>query len=178
MKRFLPLAAVATSVLLAGEMRAQSGFAAAETKRLQATTTAAAYSSDRVRNSVYAAAAPRFNFGGVNPGASLNTFSRPNKPFSSISRGPTVTPYLALDQPFANTATNYYTLIRPQLEQQRINDQVQRQAQLMQRQMSQFTSRPPYDPTGSETMAPTGHASVYMNHGGYYQMPAPAGRKR
>jgi hypothetical protein len=46
----------------------------------------------------------------------------------------------------------------------------------MQRQLGQIGAQPPYDPTGSEMRAPTGHGSVYMNYGGYYTMPAPKRR--
>jgi hypothetical protein len=162
MKPFMIIAAAASVVLAAGQCRAQSSFAVTEMNRLSRNSSPANFSADRIRQQAITAAVPQFG----------NALGR-MKPFSSISRGPSVTPYLALDQPFTNTATNYYTLIRPQLEQQRINQIQSRQNQLMQRQLGEVASRPPYDPTGSERMAPTGHTAVYMNFGGYYQMPAP-----
>ena len=170
MKFSLTMLTVAAAMLISDEARAQSGgFASAEVNRLQAV--ARPRTAESIRNSTVNSAVPRYSFSGVNPGLSLNALSRPNKPFSSISRGPSVTPYLALDNPFTSPATSYYTQIRPQMEQQRINQQQERQNQQMQRQLGQIGSTPPYDPTGSEMRAPTGHASVYMNYGGYYTMP-------
>jgi hypothetical protein len=157
--------------------QAAGGFAASEVNRLRGDSNPASFSADRIRSSVINSSVPRYSFAGVTGGVNQNVFGgTPNKPFSSISRGPSVTPYLAFDQPFSNTATSYYTQIRPQLEQQRVNQQVQREQQQMQRQMGALTSRPPYDPQGSEAMAPTGHAAVYMNYGGYYTAPAPRRR--
>jgi hypothetical protein len=166
MKLLLTFAVVTWAMLVASQAQAQTGFAATEINRLSKVSNPANHSADRIRSNAITTAVPSYGFAGV------NALGRA-KPFSSISRGPSVTPYLALDQPFSNTATNYYTLIRPQLEQQRINQNQDRQNQLMQRQLSQVASRPPYDPTGSETMAPTGHTAVYMNYGGYYQVPPP-----
>jgi hypothetical protein len=172
MKAFLPLVAAAILLIAAGESRAQAPFAQTELNRLSASGNAASYSADRLRVNNVASALPR----GLSTNVLSGAMGRPNKPFSSVSRGPSVTPYLALDQPFSNTATNYYTMVRPQLEQQRVNQQMQRQTEMMQRQLSQVTSQPPFDPSGSQTMAPTGHAAVYMNYGGYYQTPPPRRR--
>ena len=169
MKFSLTMLTVAAAMLIPSESQAQGGFAAAEMNRLQSVSRPNSIAT--IRNSTVNSAVPRYSFAGVNPGLSLNALSRPNKPFSSISRGPSVTPYLALDNPFTSPATSYYTQIRPQLEQQRINQQQERQNQQMQRQLGQIGAQPPYDPTGSEMRAPTGHASVYMNYGGYYTMP-------
>jgi hypothetical protein len=176
----LPAAILSLSaaILIAGESQAQTGFAASELNRLQTASSPAAYSASRIRNSSMTVALPRTGLGQFNSGVASNVFGRANKPFSSISKGPSVTPYLALDNPFTSPATSYYTQIRPQMEQQQINQQQQRQNQLLQRQISQYTALQPYDPTGSETRAPTGHASVYMNYGGYYSTPAPAASKR
>jgi hypothetical protein len=169
---------LSAAILIAGESQAQTGFAASELNRLQTVANPATYSANRIRNSSMTAALPRSGLGQFTTGAASNAFGRANKPFSSISKGPSVTPYLALDNPFTSPATSYYTQIRPQMEQQRINQQQERQNQLMQRQISQYTALQPYDPTGSDARAPTGHASVYMNYGGYYSTPAPGGSKR
>lgn len=186
MKSFFVLAAVVIPLLAASQAAAQSapsGYAAAEIKRIQAVGSANIYSSDRIRNSVYNSALPNLGLSAsVSGNLFRNVLSRPNKPFSSISKGPNVSPYLALDQPFVNTATQYYTQVRPQLEQQRMNQQMQRQTELMQRQLSEVTSRPPYDPQGSQYMMPTGHTASFMtmtnfmNYGGYYQQPQPSRR--
>jgi hypothetical protein len=173
MRLTLSVLAVLCVLLVASDSQAQSAYTRAEINRINSVSNpqsvANGLSVDRIRAAAIGSAIPR----GVAPGLLNGALGRPNKPFSTISRGPSVTPYLALDQPFANSATNYYTLVRPQLEQQRINQQMQRQTELMQRQLSQVTSRPPYDPQGSEMMAPTGHGAVYMNYGSYYTMPRP-----
>ncbi len=178
MKLNLTIFVLAAALLTANEGRAQSGFAASEISRLQLPSSPANFTADRQRSQVMNNSVPRFGLANVNAGAVSNALGRANKPFSSISKGPSVTPYLALDNPFTSPATSYYTQIRPQMEQQRINQQQQRQNQTMQRQISQYTALQPYNPTGSEARAPTGHASVYMNYGGYYTTPAPAGARR
>jgi hypothetical protein len=177
MKFGLTIVTLAVAVLAAGESRAQTGFAAAEISRLSTSANAATYSADRIRKNATTAPVLRSGLGHYSPGA-VSNFGRASKPFSSISKGPSVTPYLALDNPFTSPATSYYTQIRPQMEQQRVNQEQQRQNQLLQRQMSQYTAIRPYDPTGSEMRAPTGHAAVHMNYGGYYTMPAPGGKRR
>jgi hypothetical protein len=46
------------------------------------------------------------------------------------------------------------------------------------RRMTQsINARPPYDPAGSLNRAPTGHASIYLNLGGYYPVTPPARRR-
>ncbi len=180
MKFNVAILSVAALTLMAGQSRAQTGFAATEVNRLSQESNSANYSSERIRSAIINNAVPRFGTSGVTTGTIGNALGRANKPFSSISRGPSVTPYLALDNPFTSSATSYYTQIRPQIEQQRVNQNQQRQNQLLQRQISQFTSQRPYDPTGSETQAPTGHAAtflnqagLYSNYGGYYTVPRP-----
>jgi hypothetical protein len=172
MKIGFAILSITAALLVAHESRAQSGFAATEIGRLANSSNPAAYSASRLVTSAMTPPRPSGGLGHFNPGSvSTAAMGRANKPFSSISKGPSVTPYLALDNPFTSPATSYYTQIRPQLEQQRVNQQQERQNQLMQRQISQYTAIRPFDPTGSEMRAPTGHASVYMNLGGYYQMP-------
>lgn len=131
---------------------------------------AAAYSTDRIRNSVYNSVIPQFRYSNVNRGlfSGQMTKSSSPKPFSSHQQGSSVSPYLALSSPFTSTATSYYTQVRPALEQQRTNDQLQRQSMAMQRQLNRMAVQPPYDPTGAQGRAPTGHGSVFMNYGGYY----------
>lgn len=177
MKLSITIVSLAAALLTAADLRAQ-GFAANEISRLQNASTPANFSVEGMRSRVMNNAVPRFGNANLNVGAVSNALGRANKPFSSIAKGPSVTPYLALDNPFTSPATSYYTQIRPQMEQQRINQQQERQNQLMQRQISQYSALQPYDPTGSDARAPTGHASVYMNYGGYYTSPAPAGARR
>ncbi|HEX6961869.1 MAG TPA: hypothetical protein VF175_08390, partial [Lacipirellula sp.] len=147
MKRISAVVAAVIPLLIASQAQAQSGYAAKEINRIQSLNDSSTFSSNYIRESVYRNAGPRL---GLSATVSRNLFgnalNRPNKPFSSVSKGPSVTPYLALDQPFTNSATQYYTQIRPRQEQQRLNQQMERQAQLMQRQLSEVTARPPYNP--------------------------------
>jgi hypothetical protein len=65
------------------------------------------------------------------------------------------------------------------IEQQKVNQQMQAQNQRMQRQLSSIFAQAPYDPQGSEMRAPTGHAAVFMNYGGYYPVsPVPQQQRR
>ena len=104
---------------------------------------------------------------------------RGKKPFASVSSRPTVSPYLSL---FADTLSdgvlpNYTTFTRPQLQQQRFNDQVQRQNMEMERRVQAISAKPAFqNPRGSETQAPTGHPAMFSYTGSYY--PANMQRRR
>ena len=101
------------------------------------------------------------------------------KPFASVSSRPTVSPYLSL---FADTLSdgvlpNYTTFTRPQLRQQRFNDQMQRQNMEMERRVQAISAKPAFqNPRGSETQAPTGHPAMFSYTGSYY--PANMQRRR
>jgi len=113
----------------------------------------AQYSNSKIRSQIYS---------GINK-------SRPKKkPFSSTHRGPSVTPYLGLSGLPTGGAPNYYSNVKPRLDQQRINQQNQRRNQAMQHQLNQVAAQPPFNPKGSDTIAPTGHTAAFMNLGGYY----------
>ena len=135
------------------------------------------FTGDRFRTSLYNRAVPQYAFSNVNRSVFGNAAAPRQKPFSSIGGGPSVTPYLALSSPFSSTATNYYTQVKPMLEQQRINQQMQAQSLKVQQQLTSIAARPPFDPQGSEMRAPTGHVAVYMNYGGYYTVAPPRQRK-
>ncbi len=112
------------------------------------------------------------NFLGSTGGAGQRT-----KPFSSLSRGPSVSPYLALSAPRA-AAADYYNVIRPQQQQRREDAARQRQTLQQQRRLNQLAARAPFSTTGDETKAPTGHVAVfqslgsYQNTGGYFPPPS------
>jgi hypothetical protein len=88
--------------------------------------------------------------------------------YDSIYNRPTVSPYLNLLNPgaAANSVPNYFTLVKPQLEQRaaltqqrseisRLNRQVSAGPRRSQRQQSQIRS--------------TGHATQFMYYGPYYR---------
>ena len=89
-----------------------------------------------------------------------------SKPFSRIDRGPTVSPYLSLNNPFS-TAEDYYNIVRPLQEQRRTNDALQRLQYTQARRLNQIAARGPYSITGNANSAPTGHGSGFMHFGAY-----------
>jgi hypothetical protein len=92
------------------------------------------------------------------------------KPFTSFSPEPTVSPYLNLfrEDFEGNSDLNYNTLVRPQLQQQAVNQQVQRQAQDLQRQLQSVAAQSDFNPQGAKDVYPTGHQTVFRYYGHYY----------
>ncbi|MEZ6070285.1 MAG: hypothetical protein R3C10_08400 [Pirellulales bacterium] len=79
---------------------------------------------------------------------------------------PGVTPYLnLLNNNVSGTATPYQSLVRPQIEQQRLNQQQQRSIQGLQQNL-QAQARANVGGAGIERG--TGHQSVFMNYLHYY----------
>jgi hypothetical protein len=138
----------------------------------QTRNSAAAFTSQRFQNKVLSRVVPKYNFTNTNRNL-LDAARGRSKPFANVRPSSPVSPYLALDQPFQNTATTYYTQIRPMQEQQRLNQQMAQRGAAIQQQLNDIAAQGPYDPRGNEGQAPTGHASSFMNFGGYYQMPGP-----
>ncbi len=164
--------AMALVVVLAvcSSVSAQSSsiYTQAQLSSFKRQNSAAGFSAKSVAQQSVRGTVPTFAFSRVNQNLQSN-YSAPcaQKPFSNVSRSG-VSPYLGLSAPFSSTAEQYYTQVRPQLQQQRVNEQLaQRNAQL-QHQLNSIAARPPYDPQGSDTMQPTGHVAVFMNYGGYY----------
>lgn len=170
----LLIAFVACLALVAEQAAAQTG--SPYTNRLlsgyQNRNSSTAFTSQRMQSGVLNRVVPTYRFSNVNRDV-LNSARGRQKPFSSFSPSSPVSPYMALDQPFQNTATTYYTQIRPMQEQQRLNQRAAQQAAAMQRQLNAIAAQGPYSPTGDAQRAPTGHAATFMNYGGYYQMPGP-----
>ena len=100
---------------------------------------------------------------------------RAGKPFSGISSSPTVSPYLNLfrESLDGNDDLNYNTLVRPQLEQQRMNEQFQRQNLDISRRVQAIAAQADYNPQGSKSQYPTGHQTTFMYYGHYYPAAAP-----
>jgi hypothetical protein len=103
-----------------------------------------------------------------------------DKPFSSFSPSPTVSPYLNLfrEDFEGNSDLNYNTLVQPQLQQQQFNQQVQRQAIDQARRLETLSARVDFNPQGAKDEFPTGHRTVYRYTGHYYQMPTTRQRRR
>jgi hypothetical protein len=92
------------------------------------------------------------------------------KPFASFSPTPTTSPYLNLfrEDREGGGDLNYNTLVRPQLQQQQFNEQVQRQAIEVQRRLQAISAQSDFNPRGSESQMPTGHQTVYRYYGRFY----------
>lgn len=103
---------------------------------------------------------------GLGAGTSLSG----GKPFSGYSAPPTVSPYVNLFRTDINgqNAFNYSTLVRPQLQQQQINQQLQRQQSQESRQLQRIAAQPQLNPQGSKDLYPTGHQTVFLYYDHYY----------
>lgn len=184
-EKFCVAALVAcVGLTLASEGYAQSGtkgFGTTQADLLRQQNSASRFTSQNIRTSLMSRATPTVGVAGVNQRNFLSSSSGNSvlrsKPFSGVSRGPTVSPYLALSAPRAS-ASDYYNVIRPQ-QQQRSNNQRQQMRQLQQqRRLNQLAARAPFSTTGDENRAPTGHAAVFQslgsfqNTGGYFPPPS------
>jgi hypothetical protein len=101
-----------------------------------------------------------------------------NKPFSTFSPAPTVSPYLNLfrEDLDGNSDLNYQTLVKPMLQQQEINQQLQRQNFAISQRLQQIAAQGNFNAQGSESQPPTGHQTVFGYYGHYY--PALGQRRR
>lgn len=93
-----------------------------------------------------------------------------NKPFSGVSNGPTVSPYLNLFREDFDGGSdfNYQTLVRPQLQQQQMNQDLQRQQVETNQRVQSLSARQAYTPQGSQSVMPTGHTATFRYHSHFY----------
>ncbi len=179
--------AVAALVLTSSLAQAQSGannFGSTRVNSFVNRVGASQFTTGRFQDQITSRALSRDNrfvrpdLGSYTPPSS----GQSSKPFSSVTRRPAVSPYLALNNSF-NQVSDYYNIVRPQREQRQVNQQLQRQNRSNQSRLNQLASKGPYSPKGNENSAPTGHAAVfqslgtYLNTGGYYAGP-PAPRQQ
>ncbi|MEX2171955.1 MAG: hypothetical protein WD851_21725 [Pirellulales bacterium] len=122
--------------------------------------------------------------GGINNDSSGGMVSRPaasfgggssapaSKPFSGASTRPTVSPYLNLFREDLEGFSdfNYQTLVRPQLQQQEINQNLQRQQQEINIKVQSLSARQAFTPQGSQSQMPTGHQTTFRNLSHYYPL--------
>jgi hypothetical protein len=91
------------------------------------------------------------------------------KPHSGLPSGPSVSPYLALDQlETQNGLPNYYLYVKPQLEQSAMNQAQQMQNRRMQNQLRRASTTGILPRTTSGGMPTTGQSTQFMHTGGYY----------
>jgi hypothetical protein len=116
-----------------------------------------------------------------NPRVNLGAAGRASvgRPFDNFNPAPTVSPYLNLfrEDLSGNDDFNYNTLVRPMLEQQRVNDQLQRQSYEIQRRLQAIAAQPDFSPQGNPNQAPTGHQTVFQYHSHFYPQMS-SGRRR
>lgn len=163
--------AVFGMLALAANVQAQSSvYTQTQMNALYRRNSVSNFTSNQLRSNIYNRTVPRYNYSDVNRNLFSGVLNNgPGaKPFQNSGGGGSVTPWLALSSPFSSPTQNYYTQVRPQLDQQRINQQQAMRNEQLRRQLTSMAARGPYSATGSETLAPTGHGAVYMNYGSYY----------
>lgn len=129
-------------------------------------------------------------YGGGTPSGMPSAASRPpgtlggstssSKPFSSFSAPPTVSPYMNLFRVDlnGNNNFNYSTLVRPQLQQQQMNQQLERQALQNSRRIQSIAAQADFNPAGSKDEYPTGHQTVFSYVGHYYPATRPHAKRQ
>lgn len=99
---------------------------------------------------------------------SLTSGGLGTKPFTTLNRSPTVSPFLNLFNTgiggSSSSFDNYNTLVRPQLNQQRTNRQLQMQNQKLNQKVQAISASPAFQAQGSERIMQTGHSTAF----GYY----------
>jgi hypothetical protein len=109
-------------------------------------------------------------FGTVSSVPSVSSSSS-SKPFSSVSSSPAVSPYMNLFRDDFGDASdlNYQTLVRPQLQQQQYNQQFQRQNMELSSRVQKISAQSAFqNPSGSESMYPTGHPTAFGGYSHFY----------
>ena len=148
--------------LVGDRAQAQSGATSFQMNQIKNRHGASQFSSQSFQNR--ARSVGSFGVGGVNRrhygGGSSSP--RQSKPFSSINRGPAVSPYLALSGSL-NGVSDYYNIVRPQQEQARVNRAQQGRIQANQRRLNQISAVNPFNLRGDANLAPTGHRARSMD---------------
>lgn len=112
------------------------------------------------------AVAPRNQIPTIGTGAVRAPYVLDQKPFTGFSPGPAVSPYmnLYLGNNSAGIVNNYYSVVKPMLQQQNTNRQTEQslrelriQNRLQQSQLQQLNRQ-----------MPGAQGSSFMNYGGYY----------
>jgi hypothetical protein len=173
-------AAQVTSTGHASPISKPGGYASTELQTIYNMSIGTGYSVNSVNSNLLAGARARnINVGqsqmrgpaSVGPRLGLGVgASVAGKPFQSFSPSPTVSPYLNLfrEDREGGGDLNYNTLVRPQLQQQQFNQQVQRQNMELQRRLQAISAQSDFNPRGSESQYPTGHQTVFRYYGRFY----------
>jgi hypothetical protein len=132
----------------------------------------------RIRNSMTVRTAPTVaSTSRVTGGLARRALSAPqpnSKPFSNVQRQPTLSPYLNLERDGGDSLgglPNYFTFVRPALEQEQVNRRQQREIQDLNRQVETVNRQLIYGQMGESMVRPTGHPTAFMNHSHFFTFP-------
>jgi hypothetical protein len=188
-KKFLWLIAMVGAVGTCGTVAGQvgnpspiskpGGYASTELEQIYRQSIGQGFSGDSINSITLNTSRARNPFFGnqagpqsVGPRLGLGAGGGPSagKPFSSFSPPPTVSPYLNLFRQDVEGGSdfNYQTLVRPQLQQQQVNQQQQRQVMEFNRRLQNMSAQSDFNPQGSESQYPTGHQTVFRYYGRYH----------
>lgn len=88
---------------------------------------------------------------------------------SNLLNRPTVSPYLnLLNGTGSSGISNYHTLVRPQLEQRRLNQFSQQQFGSVNRQLQTINTQQQTGNAGTGGIRATGHRTFFQNHSHFY----------
>ncbi len=107
-----------------------------------------------------------FALGGLS-GTAHAQFKGTSRPFESYARKPAVSPYMNLINNNNGVATNYQSLVRPQLDQNNFNNQSSAAIKSLQRQAG-ASQNSKSSSEGNLKLRATGHAAVRGNYSHYY----------
>ena len=150
------------------QQTAAQGYTDALLRQIQSRNSVSQYSSRRFQNQATSRAVGRIGVAGINARPYNSSAKRRSKPFSSLDRGPSVSPYLALSNSF-NQVSDYYNIVRPQQDfqrarerQQRENARIQSQIRANEHRLNQMAAQAPFHLRGDPELAPTGHSATYL----------------
>jgi hypothetical protein len=115
----------------------------------------------------FSSAAARGQFPNYNPNP-VGIPSGYQNLLNNTIRRPTVSPYLNLLLPGNLPGTNYQTLVRPALEQQRINRDQELQLNRLQQQFSTALQSSTTRQRQEQGIRPTGHQAAFFHYSHYY----------
>ncbi len=94
---------------------------------------------------------------------------RGRKPFQSITRQPTLSPYLSLDAlETIDSLPAYHTFVRPQIRQRQASLAQQMELRRLRQQVRSANATGIVSNNPSGGMPTTGHSSQFLNMGGYF----------
>ena len=116
---------------------------------------------------IFGAVGLSLTLAGMVGNASAQYKGRP-RPFDTTSRRPSVSPYMQLINNNTGAATNYQSLVRPQIDQQNYNAQSASAIKNLQRQVSSQNRLSKSGAEGNQKLRATGHAAMRENYSHFY----------